>query len=145
VVDGVPYCTNVVMPTAAADTDLGTPIGTSFAQALTAVVELSVSGSPGTNSTYIICQGDWGDGNFVDLSWALSTITSGSDNFVLSAGTAGANAVRQTRTPGTPPGSSGSVQLPLPGRIRFVGRSQLTGGSSPQVKATVLVKLLGLR
>jgi hypothetical protein len=120
-------------------------VPTPFHQAVVAIVQLSVAGGPASNSTYIVMQGDLGDGVYVDLAWAVWTGTSGAATFLLAAGVAGAAGFQQTRAAGTAPASSGSNQCPVPGRIRFVGRAVLTGGSSPAVTATIKYRELGLR
>lgn len=156
--DGLPYAlgtgSGVTVPTTNADNDLGdqtgpalaSPVGVSYQAAVLAVVQLTIAGTGLSNAgSYVVLQTDMNDSNWIDLAWCVtSSTTAGTLTFALSAGVAGANAVALTRTAGTAPSSSGSNQLPLGGRIRFVGRSQLSG-SSPSLKAVIRYKWLALR
>lgn len=149
--DGVPYSSAFVVPATNADNDLfngqgADPAIVGATEACLAVVALTIAGGPATNSTYVVLQTDMGDGTWVDCAWCVTTSTSnGTLTFCLSAGVAGANAFQQSRAAGTAPGSSGSNQVPLGARIRFVGKAALTGGAAPSVTATIKYKLLGLR
>ncbi len=154
--DGVPYSTAVPLTSAEADLNGGTnvptgPIATEFGAAIVAVVTLTINGIVTANNSYIVMQQDLGDGVWVDMNWAVWTGSQGSATFVFSNGVAGADTFQQTRLPGAPPASSGSNQLTLGGRIRFVGKSNFAGGSSSlsgvttAVLATIKYKLLGLR
>jgi hypothetical protein len=144
--DNVVYANAVVMPTANADTDIGSPVVVPpWVDAVEAVVEFTVSGSPGSNSTFLVVQGDWGDGSWVDLAWCKSVVTSGTDVFLLSAVSSAGLGVNQSRTAGAAPGSTGQNAGPLPPRFRVAGRSQLSGGSSPKVVANVSYRFRGLR
>ncbi len=156
-VDGVPYATAVPLASTEADlfNQLGgpDPVPILYGQAILAIVKLVVSGSPGQNSTYVVMQTDlFGDGNWVDVAWALYTNTQVAQTFVLSAGGVGSinNAFQQSRASGSAPSSSGSNQMALGGRIRFVGKTTFTGGSSASsggtigVLATITYKILGL-
>jgi hypothetical protein len=142
-VDAAAYCINALVP--ANEADLGAPLSVAYGQALAAVVELTVSGGPASNSSYVICQTDAGDNVWVDVAWAVWTGTSGTAVFLLSAGTAGAGAVQQQRAANSAPASSGSIQAPLLGRVRFTAKAVLAGGVAPAVTATIRAKLLGLR
>src|SRR5437016_3757201 len=93
--------------------------------AIVASVEMALSGSPASNTAYVVLQTDMGDGMWYDAAWGISTITTGNANFLLSAGVGGANSLQQTRAAGTAPSSNGSNQFPLGGRIRFVGKAAL--------------------
>ena len=94
-------------------------------------------------------QMDMGDGVWVDLNWAIWTGNQGSATFVMSNGIAGANVFQQSRNSGQVPLTSagvqgnGSNQSTLGGRIRFTGRTVMTGGSSsaPGVSTTVTVTI----
>lgn len=159
--DGAKYTTDLVMP--ALEGDLFnqalprvSPIPVLYGQAIVATIELSVTGSPSAQTTYVVLQTDLGDGVWYDLAWCLWLGTSGSKNFLLAAGMDGANAVQQTRDAGTAPASSDSVQVPLGGRIRFVGKSSISSGSGDssssssagdvqQVTCSIRYKILGLR
>lgn len=100
-------------------------------------------------------QTDLGDNVWYDVAWAQWAVVAGQGNFLICGGVAGANAFQQTRAVGAAPGSSGSNQCPLGGRIRFVGKwtgSSSSSSSSPgglvaigQVSITVRYKVLGLR
>ncbi len=128
------------------------PIPTSYGAAIIAIVQLSINGNIIGNSTYVVLQMDLGDGAWVDLNWLVWTSTTGSATFVLSNGVAGANTIQQSRNAGAVPNpqTNGSNQLCLGGRLRFVGKAQMTGGSSSspgvttQVTATIRYKLLPL-
>jgi hypothetical protein len=126
--------------------DLGTPLPIAYGEAVLATIKEVIAGSPASNSSFIVMQTDMGDGFWVDLAWLLDTTTSNATlNYLLSAGVAGANAVKQTRAAAAAPGSTGSNQVALGSRIRFVGNSTLSGGSSPSVTVSINVKILGLR
>jgi hypothetical protein len=159
--DGLKYCSNAVIPaveSGLADSTLQgyDPIPVPYEVAVVATVELSAGANIGSNSTYIVLQTDVGSGQWYDLAWILWTGTGGQANFLLSAGVGGANVITQ-RTVGTAPAGSGSNQAPLGSRIRFVGKSTITGvassssavsspGNVPShVTATIRYKLVGLR
>lgn len=99
-------------------------------EAVLAVIQLAISGNVSSNTTYIVLQTDLGDGLFVDVAWIQWNGTSGNATFVISAGGSQGRAIQMTRTAGTSPGASGSNQIPLGGRIRFVGKASLGVGSS---------------
>jgi hypothetical protein len=133
--DGLPYAVNAAVPTSESDlfnqgavTD-PTP-ALLYGSAISAVVEFT-AGPGATAPTYCVLQTEWADGVWVDVAFCLWQGTSGSAQFVLSAGSDGANAFQQTRQPGTPPAGNGSNQCPLGGRIRFVGQSGKGAGASP--------------
>ena len=94
-----------------------------------------------------------GDGVWVDICWLVWNGSQGSATFVMSNGIAGANVFQQTRQSGQPPTpqTSGSNQLTLGGRIRFVGKTTMVGGSSSvsgsptAVSATIRYRLQPLR
>lgn len=154
--DGIAYCTNVPLTTTEADLGDGLltprPIATTFGAAIVAVVQLSINGNITGNSTYVVMQMDLGDGVWVDLNWAFWNSTTGSATFVFSNGVAGADTFQQSRNSGAVPNpqANGSNQMGLGGRIRFVGQTRMTGGSSSApgvttaVSATIKYKLLGL-
>lgn len=161
--DGIVYSDAVPLTPTEADLYGGTgveaidPIGTTFGQAICAVIQLSINGFITGNSTYVVMQMDMGDGVWVDLNWLFWNATTGSATFVFSNGIAGATTVQQSRNSGQVPlnssgvQGSGANQLALGGRIRFVGKTTMSGGSSSaagvstQVTATIKYKLLGLR
>lgn len=157
--DGVAYSVAVPLTSTEADLNGGTsvqmtsPIGTTYGEAISAVIQLSINGIITGNSTYIVMQMDMGDNVWIDLNWLFWNNVTGTATFVFSNGIAGANTIQQTRNSGQPPTpqANGSNQLALGGRIRFVGKTAMTGGSSSspgvstQVTATIRYKLLGLR
>ncbi len=152
--DGIPYATALVMPIAAADTDLFNqtaptspdPTPVLYGAAFLAEVLLTITGGPATNTTYVVAQTSVDGVNWLDVAWLVTTsVSNGTLLFFLAGGVAGSNSLPQTRAVGSAPGSSGSNQVPLGGQLRFVGRTQLTGGTVPKVTATIKVKLLGLR
>lgn len=158
--DGILYSDAVPLTSTEADLYGGTganapndPISTVYGQAIVAIVKLTINGFIVANNTYVVMQQDLGDGVWIDMNWLVWTGNQGTATFVLSNGIAGANTVQQTRASGAfpTPQSNGSNQLTLGGRIRFVGRSVSTGGSSNvlgttvAVMATINYRLLTLR
>ena len=155
--DGITYCTSVPLTTTEAvlgdAAQVPTVIPTTIGEAISAVVVLTVTGIVTGNSTYVVLQMDMGDGVWVDLNWCFWNGNQGSATFVFSNGIAGANVFQQTRqSNGVPnPQSNGSNQMTLGGRLRFVGRTAMTGGSSSvsgtptAVSATIKYRLLPLR
>lgn len=161
-VDGVLYANAVPLTSTEADLYNGPsgnpnvdPIVIPYGQAIQAVVTLVVSGAPGGNSTYIVMQSDLGDGIWVDVCWCVYTQTNNPGTFVFSAGEGGVvnNSFQQNRSVGSvpSPAANGSNQMILGSRIRFVGKSVLSGGSSfipggfAGVLATIRYRVLGLR
>lgn len=158
-VDGILYADNTPITSTEADLcTMGTipnldPLPVLYGQAAVAIVELSVSGNPAGNSTYVVMQTDFGDGVWIDVAWCFYNETQSAGTFVLCGGGVGSinNAFRQTRQSGSVPNpqANGSNAMPLGGRIRFVGKSVFTGGSSyvagafVGVYATIRVKVLG--
>ncbi len=155
--DGLPYADAALMPALEADLFNRTalspydPIPILYEAAIVAAVEFSVQGTFTGNSCYVVLQTDLGDGVWFDLAWCISTLTSGTANFLLSAGVGGANSFQQTRASGTAPSSNSSNQCPLGGRVRFVGKASITGagssssGAGPGVLVTIKYKLTPLR
>lgn len=159
-VDGVLYSASVPVTTTEADLNGGAgadtardPIPTEFGAAIVATIVLTANGFVTANNTYVVMQQDMGDGVWVDLNWCFWSGTQGSATFVFSNGVAGANTFQQSRQANSAPQpqSNGSNQLCLGGRIRFVGKSLMAGGSSIApgaaaiITATIRYKLLGLR
>jgi hypothetical protein len=155
--DGIAYATSVPLTSTEATLGdaLATPalIATTYGEAIVATVKLTASGLLIGNSTYVVLQMDMGDGLWVDMCWCFWNGTQGTATFVMSNGIAGANVFQQSRASGAvpTPQASGSNQLTLGGRLRFVGKTVMTGGSSialgstAGVVATIRYKLLGLR
>lgn len=160
--DGVPYATSVPLTSTEADlynqagaTDPNLdPIVMPYGQAILAWITLAVTGAPVGNSTYVVMQTDLGSGFWVDVAWIMYIGTQGSANFVMSAGGVGSinNAFQQIRNANSPPTpqANGSNAMILGSRIRFVGGTQLSGGSSSVpgsfigVLATIRYRVLGL-
>jgi hypothetical protein len=157
--DGITYCTAV--PLVSTEADLGDglltpdPVAVEYGQIIVAVVQLSINGLVVANNTYVVMQTDMGDGVWVDAAWVVWTANQGSAVFVLCGGGTGqqANAFQQSRQPGQfpQPQANGSNAVPLAGRVRFVGKSSFSGGSSSlagvttSVSATIKYKLLAPR
>lgn len=158
--DGVKYAVSTPITTTEADlfnqaAPNPDPIPVIEGQACFATVVLTAQGGVLLDNSYVVMQTDLGDGNWIDVAWIVWTGLSGSAVFALSGGVAGSNGLQQTRAAGTAPSSNGSNQIPLGGRVRFVGKATLTlSGSSGssispglegQVTASIRYKLLGLR
>ena len=166
--DGRTYCSSVLLPAAEGDLyNQGTnnakpedPIIVLYHEAILAVVTMTAQGPISSDTAYVVMQTDLGDGNWVDVAWCTWTGTTGSAVFVLSGGVSGANSYQNSRPTGTAPTPlQGSNQIPLGGRIRFVGKASVTTGSSSSsarssssssgtvtgILATILYKQLGLR
>ncbi len=131
------------------------PAPVSWGQAAVAVVSLSIRGNVASHTSYIVMQTDLGDGVWIDVAWCTWTGLTTAVFCLSSAGVGSANAFQQ-RVSGTPPSPGlGSNAFCLGGRIRFVGKSSVTAGSSsssssgpgttPGVLCTIRFKLLGLR
>lgn len=150
VTDGIPYATAQVLTGTEADiynntTPTPDPVGIAYWRSILATLTLSITGAPDAQSTYVVMQTDLGDGVWVDVAWIVWTGTSGSAVFALAGGAlASSLAVVQSRAVGTAPGTNGSNQLPLGGRVRFVGKSTFTNGTAPAVAATLKYKGTGL-
>lgn len=160
--NGIPYATGTVLTSLETDLynqlnpapPLAAPVCLTFQQALVASVAFTINSA--TPQTYVVLQTDTGDGNWIDVAWCVTALTSGSLLYCLSAGIAGANAILQSRKGGTAPAANGSNQLPLGARFRFVGAtgvfssqvaSSLASGTSgvPGVTVNIRYKLLPLR
>jgi hypothetical protein len=157
-VDGQAYSTSVALTSTEADlfnqSSGPDPVPVKYGEAVIAVVTFLTVSSPVSNTTYVVMQTDLnGDGTWIDVAWVVWTgLTTAT--FVLAAGVAGADAFQQSRASGTAPASSGSKQIPLGGRIRFVGKSTVgatnqssssAGQPATGVRASITYKLLGLR
>lgn len=152
--DGWPYCLNV--PLMNQEADLTTlafqfqPLPVSFGQSFMATVLLMAQGSVPAETCYVVAQTSNDNSNWIDVAWLVSTITTGTQLWVLSGGGQLNNALQQTRQANTAPGSSGSNAIPLGGSLRFVGRTTLGSSSSPSgtlaaILATINVKIMALR
>lgn len=154
--DGIPYCTSV--PLTSTEADLGDglltpdPIAVAYGEIIVAVLTLTINGLVVANTSYVVMQTDLGNNVWIDVAWVVWTGSQGTATFVLCGGGLGAqnNAFQQTRQSGSPPTpqANGSNAIPLAGRIRFVGKSIFTGGSSSlaglttSVAATIKFKLI---
>lgn len=159
--DGIIYSASVPLTTTEADLYGGStaqspdPIPIAWGQTIVAVIRLAVTGFITGNSTYIILQTDLGDGTWIDVAWCFWNGSQGSATFVLCGGGLGAmnNAFQQSRQSGSvpQPQQNGSNAVPLGGRVRFVGRTAMIGGSSSlagtptAVSATITYKLMNPR
>jgi hypothetical protein len=144
--DDLAYATSVALPTS--EGDLGSPVTPPAGyQAILAIVQLAVTGTPASNASYIVMQTDLGDGIWVDCCWCLYTQTSTSQVFTLTCGPGLQGIVGSSaqRAANQSPNQIGSNSMVLGVRIRFVGKATLSGGTNPQVTATVKYKALGLR
>jgi hypothetical protein len=156
--DGLTYASSVPLTSTEADLYSGTaidgqdPVSVTYGQAIVAVVTLKPQSLTGQLNAYVVMQQDMGDGVWVDIAWCIFQNAQATVTFVLSGGGVGNNAFQQRAVGQFPtPQTNGSNAMPLAGRVRFVGKSILTGGSSAapglpaQVAATIRYKLLGLR
>lgn len=145
--DGVVYADAV--PLTSTEASLGDALKTPAlipiveGQTIVAVVKLSINGFVTGNSTYVVMQTDLGDGTWIDVAWIVWNQVQGSATFVLCGGGLGAmnNAFQQTRNSGQvpQPQANGSNAVPLGGRVRFVGKSVMTGGSSIAAGASSMI------
>lgn len=154
-VDGVVYATGVALTSTEAvlGDALQVPAVVPIVegQTIVAVVRLSIDGFITGNNTYIVMQTDLGDGTWIDVAWLVWNQVQGSATFVLCGGGLGAmnNTFQQSRNQGQAPQpqGNGSNAVPLGGRVRFVGKTVMTGGSSSvlgamtQVSATITYRL----
>lgn len=154
-IDGILHAS--VTPLTTTEATLGNtgtpdPIPVVEGQEIVAVVKLSVTGIIVAASTYVVLQTDLnGDGTWIDVAWLFWSGAQGNATFVLCGGGRGAmnGAFQQTRNSGQPPAvqANGSNAVPLGGRVRFVGKTTMAGGSSSVsgtptvVAATVTYKL----
>lgn len=158
--DGMLYASSVPLTSTEADLFNGTaaldgqdPIQVIYGQAIQAIVTLTPTGGLTAQNSYVVMQTDLGDGVWVDAAWCVYTDKSIQGIFVLSGGISGANSVQQTRQANSFPTTqaNGSNQITLGGRVRFVGKTIISGGSSAAVGAftgvncTIRYRLLGLR
>ena len=157
--DGIPYTTAVPLTTTEASLGDGLksldPIPVEYGQVIVAVVQLSINGFITGNSTYVVMQTDMGDNVWIDVAWVFWNQVQGSATFVLCGGGLGAmnNAFQQTRNTGQVPSpqTNGSNAVPIAGRVRFIGQTKMTSGSSSapgvttQVTATIKYKIMNPR
>lgn len=147
-VDGVLHAS--VTPLTSTEATLGNtgtpdPIPVIEGQEIFAVVKLTVNGIVNSQSTYVVLQTDLnGDGNWIDVAWIVdNTLLQGSKTFVLTGGGRGLmnNAFQQSRQAGQAPQpqANGSNAVIVGGRVRFVGKTLLGGGSSIAAGQTGIV------
>jgi hypothetical protein len=160
-VDSTQYASSVPLTVAEADlqnavpASVGVPLAARFDQSLVAMVTLTASGQISSATSYIVLQGSMDGTNWIDLAWVVSSMTSGNQTLLLSAGSTGALGVTQTRAAGTAPASNGQNQCPLPALLRFVGAATVKQSSSssssgpgkgtPGISASIQFRLVGLR
>lgn len=158
--DGVLYASAVPLTSTEATLGGGSgaqspePIPVAFGQTLVAVITLTVNGLIVANNTYVVLQTDLGDDNWIDVAWIVWTGSQGTARFVMCVPPSftGVWVSQQTRQPGSSPTSqsNGSINFALGGRVRFVGKTTMVGGSSSlsgvttAVSATIRYKILGL-
>lgn len=157
--DGIVYANAVNLTSTEADLYNGSaldgqdPVQVTYGQAIQAVVTLTPTGGLTAQNSYVVMQTDLGDGTWIDVAWCVYTNRLIVGTFVLSGGVAGANAVQQSRAADSfpTPQALGSNQITLGGRIRFVGKCVISGGSSAAagaftgVTCSIRYRLLGLR
>ena len=155
--DGINYATSV--PLTATEADVyngvgGDPVQIVYGQAVLAIVKLVPRGNPISVNSYVVMQTDLNsDGTWFDVAWCVHTNKNVTGVYALSGGVAGANSVTQARQAGSfpTPQANGSNQIPLGGRVRFVGKADIVGGSSLSpgivsgIDVSVTYKLLGLK
>lgn len=144
--DGIVYANAVPLTSTEAslgDGNTPDPVPVPAGQTIVAVVKLTINGFVTGNSTYVVLQTDLGDGTWIDVAWLFSNQVQGTATFVLCGGGLGAmnNAFQQSRNSGQvpTPQASGSNQVPLGGRVRFVGKTVMTSGSSIAQGSTSIV------
>ncbi len=135
---GLPYATAAALPSTEADIfnqlipPFFDPVPVpSEHEALFAIVQIAIPNALTTNAAYIVLQTDLGDGVWVDVAWIVYSGISGTATFSIAAGAGGSQGVQQTRAANTAPASSSVANLPLGGRIRFVGKAAITSPPDP--------------
>ena len=153
--DGITYASGTVLGANEADLASATvvdPIPVEYNQEITASVSFAVSGGVSGGDAYVVMQHDHGDGNWFDLAW--QNIAGVGGNQLASYNFFSVRVPQQStnsppppkvRTAGTNPGTAGQtggavIGGLLAGRIRFVGKSTLSGGT-PVCAVTITYKL----
>ena len=153
--DGIVYASAVPLtPTEAALGDAAqvpSVIPVTWGQTIVAVVKFTVNGLITGNSTFVFLQTDMADGTWVDVAWCFFNGKQGTATFVLCGGGLGAmnNAFQHSRQASSAPTAqaNGSNAVPLGGRLRFTGFTNMVGGSSnvagtaTSVTATITYRL----
>lgn len=155
-IDGVVYALATPLTSVEADlwNNLGPdPFPVTFGQYVVAVVQFTPQGGPISLNAFVAMQTDMGDGNWVDAAIVSTTERQSPSTYVLCAGAtltgASITMVQQTRKLSQMPNASTDNISPLMGRVRFTGKSILTGFSSNSplgpwnVTATITYKVLG--
>jgi len=140
--DGALYCSGVPLPPSEAD--LANTLSVPYGQALLAQVVLQAQGSIGSQNGYVVLQQSLDRTNWFDLAWLITSMITGTQVWMLSTNNANNNALQQTRTAGSAPGSTGSTSMMTGGILRFVGKTSLPTGPNA-ILATIYAKTLGLR
>ncbi len=129
----------------AAEGDLSTipsikqsPIPVQRTSNATAVVQFTRRGNFASASGYTVMQTDCGDGVWIDIAWCTFTSIAPAATlvFLLASSQFGPNAFQQTRASGTAPSSTGSNEMGLLGRVRFVGKVTILGTSSSSMSVS---------
>lgn len=151
--DGIPYTTGTVLTATEVDLASATtvdPIPVAENLEITACITITTTGGPNAGDAYVVMQHDHGDGNWFDL--AYQNIRGADGNVgnsynLISVALAGTvqRTPSQKRTAGTNPGTPGTTGGAilggiLAGRIRFVGKSTLSGGT-PVCTVAITYKL----
>lgn len=137
--DGIVYASSVPMTSTEADLWNGSgphPIPIDIGEAMQAVVQLIQQGGMTGQNSYVIMQTDLGDGVWIDVAGIVYTNVNVPGTFLLSGGIAGNNAFQQSRQVGGFPAANFSNAMVMGGRVRFVGKTTLTGGSSAAAGVT---------
>lgn len=133
------------------------PPATLWATAVMASVQFSFVGNIGSQTSYVVLQTGFGDGNWFDVAWCGPTGVSGTPLFWLSGTRYAANALQQNRAVGSAPSPLvGFNNIGLLGQFRFVGKStvsystssssaSLAPGVLPGVYVTIKYRLDGHR
>ncbi len=163
--DGLAYCANFPVPPTEQDLmsvaglnppgegviNPGQGVASIFGQGVVATVTFTIAQALVSNpGTYVILQGDNGDGNWFDICgciWQGSGPVGTQVSFLLFSMPQGTPAVlQQTRTPGTQPAANFFNPTPPLGRYRFVGKGSAQGsGSGTSVLVSIFYRLPPLR
>lgn len=159
--DGMVYATSC--PLTATEADLYTggttlanldPIPVLYGQSIQAVVKLVPRGGPVSINCYVVMQTDLGDGVWIDVAYCQRSNTQVTGLYSFVGGYQASAAYQQSRQAGQFPAAADGCAanaVNLGGRVRFVGKAIVTGGSSLSpgvvagIDATITYKILGLR
>lgn len=161
--NGLPYCANAPLPPREADllnvagqNPAGEPgvnpaagVALRWESGLQASVAFTVTRTVASNTSYVVLQGDYGDGNWFDLAGCVFTKTNQGETglFVLPCGPYGTPAVlQQTRVAGQAPAANFFNPAVAPGKFRFVGQGASGGsGSAAAVQVSITYRPMPLR